>query len=72
MHPTYIASNNVTDIQQVCSFMMHTEHVPRWQQFHMAPTMLQLNSSATASVDIQNALYKAAVALSELPTTGVQ
>jgi len=52
--------------------MMHTEHVPRWQQFHMAPAMLQLNSSATTSVDIQNALYKAAVALSESHTTGVQ
>jgi len=35
MHPTYVASNEVT-LQSGAWFMAYTEHTPRWQQFHMA------------------------------------
>ena len=40
--------------------MVYTEHAPRRQQFHVAPTIEQPNTafSTTLSVDIQKPGYK--------------
>ena len=38
--------------------MVYTQRAPRWQQFHVAPTMQQLNSAVITSVDIETRCVK--------------
>ena len=51
MHPTYVASNGDATLVHGC--MVYTELTPRQQQFHVAPTVSKLSSTATILMDIE-------------------
>ena len=58
----YVALNKVTRrCKLVHGCIVYAKHAPRWQLFHVAPSMQQPNNIVTTLVDIQNTLCKATV-----------